>query len=203
MARRLPELLLLDVHRAAQHDRARFSSLCQVERLAHGFVRVVRRVQAHEAGFARRRRSAPGRGAGRSPGRSSDARRRKRRPAIRARQAVTSAVASWVTPGPQVAVATPGAVRGARPAVRHAEACAFVTNLEHLHAASLSSSCIQYMLPSPIMPNTCVSPSALKCLPAARRPSFALSRSNSVTIRCQEPFAAVQGYEDSCPARLQ
>ena len=51
-----------------------------------------------------------------------------------ARAAVTSAVASWVTPGPQVAVHTPGVVGDARPAVGHAQAGAFVAHLEKLHA---------------------------------------------------------------------
>ena len=45
------ECLLLDVHRRAQHDRARLH-LRHVKRLAHGIVRVIRRVEPHEPGFA-------------------------------------------------------------------------------------------------------------------------------------------------------
>jgi len=82
--------------------------------------------------------------------------------AYAARLAVTSAVASCVTPGPQVAVQTPGVrVTRAQPSAIPSPAPSWRTS-SILTPPSLSSSCIQYMFASPMMPNVCVTPSALK-----------------------------------------
>ncbi len=71
-----------------------------------------------------------------------------------ARLAVNSAVASCVTPGPQVVVATPGVrVTRAQPSAMPSPAPSWRTS-SILTPPSLSSSCIQYMLPSPMMPKT-------------------------------------------------
>src|SRR5262249_39018366 len=69
-----------------------------------------------------------------------------------ARLAVSSAVASCETPGPQVVVATPGVrVTRAQPSAMPSPAPSWRTS-SILTPPSLSSSCIQYMLPSPEMP---------------------------------------------------
>src|SRR5262244_1332498 len=79
-----------------------------------------------------------------------------------ARLAVSSAVASCETPGPQVVVATPGVrVTRAQPSAMPSPAPSWRTS-SILTPPSLSSSCIQYMLPSPMMPKICVTPSATK-----------------------------------------
>src|SRR5215510_6356667 len=79
-----------------------------------------------------------------------------------ARLAVSSAVASCETPGPQVVVATPGVrVTRAQPSAIPSPAPSWRTS-SILTPPSLSSSCIQYMLPSPMMPKMCVTPSATK-----------------------------------------
>ena len=75
-----------------------------------------------------------------------------------ARLAVSSAVASCDTPGPQVAVATPGVcIARAQPSAMPSPAPSWRTSSSL--TPSLSSSCIQYMLPSPMMPKTAVQPS--------------------------------------------
>src|SRR5262245_6709669 len=79
-----------------------------------------------------------------------------------ARLAVSSAVASCETPGPHVVVATPGVrVTRAQPSAIPSPAPSWRTS-SILTPPSLSSSCIQYMLPSPMMPKMCVTPSATK-----------------------------------------
>src|SRR5262245_33859293 len=79
-----------------------------------------------------------------------------------ARLAVSSAVASCETPGPQVVVATPGVrVTRAQPSAMPSPAPSWRTS-SIWTPPSLSSSCIQYMLPSPMMPKICVTPSATK-----------------------------------------
>ena len=84
-----------------------------------------------------------------------------------ARAAVMSAVASWDTAGPQVVVAIPGVrVTRAQPSAMPRPAPSWRTS-SICTPPSLSSSCIQYMLPSPMMPNMCVTPSAMNAL--ARR----------------------------------
>ena len=115
------ELLLLDVHRAAQHDRAALE-LRQVERLAHDFVRLVGRLRGGRNRFRRPSANRDWSSRWCSPGPWSGASPQKATTGDSARAAVTNAVASCVTPGPQVAVATPGVCVVARTAVGHARA---------------------------------------------------------------------------------
>ena len=160
------ELLLLHVHRRAQHDRARFE-LREIERLAHDVVRALGRVDADETGFARGRETRLVEALVVAVVDRSDARRRTRRAAIRRARRRRTPVASCVTPGPQVAVATPGVcVARAQPSAMPRPTPSWRTSIK-LRRRACRARVHQYMLPSPIMPKTADVPSALNA--CARR----------------------------------
>jgi hypothetical protein len=129
------EGLLLDVHRRAQHDRARLQ-LGHVEGLPHGLVRVVRRVQPDVAGLAARGKARIVEAlvvllvVRRVLAAESDDRRfRAGRREESGRQLRNARAAGRGGDAHRA--------RRARPAVGHPQPGALVAHFEHLHAAQL------------------------------------------------------------------